>query len=96
MVLAVITGSGREITIRKLAEEVAAAIDDRTPQIQFHDPRPGDVLRLFADAGAARERLGFRPVITLREGLAHLQDWYLAGDDGPETLLNEEIVHNWR
>ncbi|MBF0589760.1 MAG: NAD-dependent epimerase/dehydratase family protein [Magnetococcales bacterium] len=89
-------GSGREITIRQLAEEVAHVTGREKVEIEHHDPRPADVLRLYADAEAARSLLGFTPTVTLQQGLQSLHDWYAAEGRTPEELLDEEVVHNWR
>lgn len=88
-------GSGAEISINDLAQEVNAVLDQPEARVQHHMPRPGDVLRLYADTTKARQRLGFEPKVTLREGLVKLRDWYLSLDQSPETLLAQEVVHNW-
>lgn len=88
-------GSGQEITINALAREVAAVIQQ--PATVVHDePRPGDVLRLYADTMKARTLLGFEPTITLHAGLTQLRDWYLSLGQPPEQLLETEITHNWQ
>jgi UDP-glucose 4-epimerase len=43
--------------------------------VEHHEPRPGDVLRL-ADMSHAQALLGYRPRVTLDEGLARLLEWY--------------------
>ena len=42
-------GSGSEVTIRALADEVQSVVGSKTT-VQHHAPRPGDVLRLCADS----------------------------------------------
>jgi UDP-glucose 4-epimerase len=62
-----------------------------------HDiPRPGDVLRLFADSTKSEKLLGYKPQISLVEGLQKLKDWYLSLNQSPEVLLENEIIHNWQ
>ena len=87
-------GNGREIRINELAQQVAAVVG-RPPKIVHDDPRPGDVLRLYASCALAREVLGFQPTISLEEGLCRLQQWYLQRNESPERLLESEVVHNW-
>jgi UDP-glucose 4-epimerase len=88
-------GSGREIRIEELAWAVAAVVGRGDPEVVLDAPRPGDVLRLYADSTLARELLGFAPEVPLREGLARLRDWYLGLERSPEELLRDEIVRIW-
>lgn len=87
-------GTGREITISDLAREVATAarVDDA---VSYDAPRPGDVLRLYADITKARKLLGFNPQVTLQDGLRRLKDWYLSLSQSPEVLLKQVISRNW-
>jgi UDP-glucose 4-epimerase len=88
-------GSGREVTVNDLAQEVktvAGGVDVPT----VHDaPRPGDVLRLCADTTKARQLLKFEPEVTLHEGLIKLKEWYIRLGQSPEVLLEREIARNW-
>jgi UDP-glucose 4-epimerase len=89
-------GSGREIAINKLANEVVTVLG-RSEAVVIHDePRPGDVLRLFADTSKSRRLLGFAPQVKLGQGLAKLNDWYLSLGHSPEELLKQEVVRNWQ
>ena len=88
-------GSGRELTINDLAGEVSAAAEQPAAAIVHDQPRPGDVLRLYADTTRARTLLGFEPKVGLQEGLAKLRAWYLSLAVPADKLLEEEIVHNW-
>ena len=87
-------GSGSEVTINDLAQAVAASVG-RPVTIQHDRPRPGDVLRLFADTTHARSLLGYTPRVSLDEGLRALIEWYDAHPCTPEEMLEEEVVHNW-
>ena len=87
-------GSGKEIAIRDLARKVGEVLE-RPVETTFDAPRPGDVLRLCADASRARRLLGFRPEVTLERGLASLLEWYRGLGVSPETLLEREVVHAW-
>jgi UDP-glucose 4-epimerase len=74
---------------------VAAAAGRPDAAVEHDRPRPGDVLRLYADMSHARELLGYAPKMTMAEGLAALLAWYRARPETPEELLEQEIVHNW-
>jgi len=88
-------GSGSEVTINDLARQIAE-ITGRPSAAMRHDrPRPGDVLRLYADMSHARDTLGFAPVVSLSDGLKKLLAWYQRQNASPQELLEREIVHNW-
>jgi UDP-glucose 4-epimerase len=63
--------------------------------VEFDEPRPGDVLRLYADMSQARSLLGYEVRIPLADGLRQLLSWYRAQNVAPEELLRKEIVRNW-
>jgi UDP-glucose 4-epimerase len=88
-------GQGREITVNDLAHEVAEVCGSDASQIVHDVARPGDVLRLCSDSTKAADLLGFRPTVSLRDGLEQLREWYLNLDVPVEELLEAEKVHNW-
>jgi UDP-glucose 4-epimerase len=88
-------GNGHEIAINHLAREIAEVMGQPDASVTHDQPRPGDVLRLYADTTKAGQMLKFEPEIGLREGLTKLRDWYLSLNQSPETLLEQEIVRNW-
>ncbi|OAN45257.1 epimerase [Chloroflexus islandicus] len=89
-------GQGREISINELARTVAEVIGHPDAPVIHDEPRPGDVLRLYADSSRAQQVLGFAPTVSLREGLQRLREWYLSRGVAIEALLSEERVHNWK
>ncbi|MEF3273253.1 MAG: SDR family NAD(P)-dependent oxidoreductase [Chloroflexus sp.] len=89
-------GQGRDISINELARTVAAVVGKPDAPVVYDAPRPGDVLRLYADSTRAQRVLGFAPSVSLHEGLQRLQEWYLARGVAIEDLLAEERVHNWK
>jgi UDP-glucose 4-epimerase len=88
-------GSGFEISINELTGEITSILGQSNTSVIHDQPRPGDVLRLYAETTKAYKLLGFKPHIPLHEGLMKLRDWYLNLGESPETLLENEIVHNW-
>ena len=88
-------GSGKEIAIRDLAQKVLLATGHPEGVVQQDAPRPGDVLRLWADSSRMKALLDFESRISLDVGLARLVDWYRSSGADPEMLLKDEIVHNW-
>jgi UDP-glucose 4-epimerase len=88
-------GQGKEIKVFDLANKIKAVTGKLDTKIVFDDPRPGDVLRLLADATKAKEILGFTPEINLEEGLEKLCRWYANLKQNPMRLLEKEVRHNW-
>ena len=87
-------GNGRETAIGDLAREVGRIVE-RDVRIEYAAPRPGDVGRLLADVGKARERLGFQPSYSLQDGLRALRGWYESQPETPQALLAREVLINW-
>jgi dTDP-glucose 4,6-dehydratase len=78
-------GSGREISIGALATAIAAVMGIEV-EVQS-DPRrvrpgPSEVDRLLADSRRACEVLGWRPAITLEQGLERTVAWLAARQEG--------------
>ncbi|MFF2052775.1 NAD-dependent epimerase/dehydratase family protein [Leifsonia sp. NPDC058194] len=73
-------GSGTATTVLELATVIAAYHGAPEPHItgQFRD---GDVRSASCDIGSTVERLGWRPVNGLSEGVALLQDWMAGQSD---------------
>ncbi|GHH46872.1 NAD-dependent epimerase/dehydratase family protein [[Pseudomonas] boreopolis] len=69
-------GSGQAISIVAIAAAMAEAldIDDLPPDITGNF-RAGDIRHCFADIALARELLGYRPQVTLEEGMTELVAW---------------------
>ena len=60
--------TGRSVTVNELAEAVCAVLG-RPVETEYLEARPGDVSHSWADVSAAERVLGWRPEITLEEGL---------------------------
>jgi dTDP-glucose 4,6-dehydratase len=82
-------GNPEEVTIRQLAELIA---DDIAPgvRIEYRAGRPGDPQRRRPDISRMRERYGWRPRVTLADGLRRTADWYRAvlGIGAGEAVAN--------
>ena len=68
------------------ARRPGAAPHDRL--IEFVEDRPGHDMRYAIDPSRIREELGWRPSVTLEEGLARTVDWYLENEDWWRPLLD--------
>ncbi len=70
-------GAGAPVTLRALVEQVSLALG--RPLRVVHRPTPdGDVPRTHADSSRIGARLGWRPRVTLAEGLARYVAWVRA------------------
>jgi dTDP-glucose 4,6-dehydratase len=77
-----------------LVRMLCAILDARRPAGAPHDrliafvaDRPGHDLRYAIDATKVRDELGWRPTVTLEEGLARTVDWYLSNEGWWRPLL---------
>lgn len=85
-------GSGREISIRELADMVLAATGSDS-EVTYTDPRPGDLPRLCADVAKVRALLPFALDTDFEAGLRKTVE-HFAGQD-VEALLEREVERNW-
>lgn len=67
-------GTGEELTIRELAETVAAAVGFKG-ELVFDSTKPDGMPRKLLDVGKIKA-LGWEPKTSLREGLAETYAWY--------------------
>lgn len=88
-------GAGEETTINDLASLITQVTGATDTLVKHIEPRPGDILRLYADSTRAERLLGFRPKLELRSGLQKLLSWYQAQGTSPEELLKDERIKNW-
>jgi UDP-glucose 4-epimerase len=87
--------SGKETSVRELADLVYdEVLGERTPP-EFQPPRPGDVQRHLAATELAKELLGFHTRISLRDGIRRLADYLRAAPGGAEQLLARTQKINW-
>ncbi len=68
-------GSSEEVSIRALAEELAA-ITGFSGEICFNKNQPSGIARKIVDSATMRQ-LGWNPKIPLKEGLRSTYEWYL-------------------
>jgi GDP-L-fucose synthase len=68
-------GTGKMVTIAKLAETIARLADFRG-RIEWDPSLPGGQPRRQIDTTRARERFGFVARVPLEEGLRHTIEWY--------------------
>ena len=68
-------GSGEAHTIRDIAQHLARALDSLVEPEITGQYRVGDIRHCFADISQASALLGYRPVVSLDDGLRELTAW---------------------
>ncbi len=92
-------GGENEVTNLELVRRICAILDSRQPDgapherlIAFVEDRPGHDLRYAIDPARIRGELGWRPSVTLDEGLEKTVDWYLENRAWWQALLSRDGV----
>ena len=75
-------GQGKETCIKKIAETMIEKYSEITGEqlnldIEYSKPRSGDVMRHLADISHAKKVLGYKPRVTLEEGITNFIEWNL-------------------
>jgi dTDP-L-rhamnose 4-epimerase len=80
-------GSGQPISVLEAAERIAQALGKKKlkPEVTLRY-RMGDIRHCFADISLARELLGYRPLVSLEDGLCELGSWLV--DQEPVDRLD--------
>lgn len=92
-------GGGNEARNIDLVRRICAILDEKHPEgaphadlITFVEDRAGHDLRYAIDATRIREELGWRPSVTLEEGLVRTVQWYLDNEAWWRPLQAREGV----
>lgn len=92
-------GGENEATNLDLVQKICAILDEKRPgnkpyaeQIAFVTDRPGHDQRYAIDPSRIREELGWRPSVTLDEGLEKTVQWFLDHEDWWRALQDREGV----
>ncbi|PRY89300.1 dTDP-glucose 4,6-dehydratase [Donghicola tyrosinivorans] len=93
-------GGENERTNLELVKTLCAILDEKRPkesgsyadQITFVADRPGHDARYAIDPTRIRTELGWRPSVTVEEGLERTVDWYLDNQPWWQALLDRKGV----
>ncbi len=92
-------GGENEVQNIDLVRMICRILEEKRPknspyedQISFVTDRPGHDLRYAIDPTRMREELGWRPSVTLEEGLERTVQWYLDNQDWWRALQTREGV----
>jgi UDP-glucose 4-epimerase len=76
-------GQGSEVSVNAMVQALLDALGAPDHPVEHGPQRPGDVRRLLADTSAAREAVGYAPLVGVREGFARTVDWYRVSGAAP-------------
>jgi dTDP-glucose 4,6-dehydratase len=93
-------GGENERSNLELVRAICAILDEKRPRLEgsyadlmeFVADRPGHDARYSIDPGRIRAELGWRPSVTVEEGLARTVDWYLANEGWWRALQGRDGV----
>jgi dTDP-glucose 4,6-dehydratase len=93
-------GGENERSNLELVQTLCAILDEKRPksqgsyadQIAFVTDRPGHDARYAIDPSRIRNELGWRPSVTVEQGLAKTVQWYLDNEDWWRALQTREGV----
>ena len=69
-------GAGSPISLTDLANLMLRLTNKSNLKICYLDPRPGDIIHLYADFTAAKQKLQFEPIYNQEQGLLDYFKWY--------------------
>jgi len=67
--------SGERITINALADSIMKIIGKKI-DVEYMDPRPGDIIHSLADISKARDSFNFKPGFSIDKGLKETVKWF--------------------
>src|SRR5207244_10645066 len=82
-------GCGEETSMRDLATLILDLMGNPiVPQLGALPDRPNEIWRMYCDSSKARERLGWEPRHSLRDGLDKTIEWYRKELDGDGSAFD--------
>jgi UDP-glucose 4-epimerase len=86
---------GQEISIARIADLLAELVTGGRIAPVRAEPRPGDVLRHYADTTKAHRLLGFTPTVDIETGLGRTVEWFRAQGIAERALPEAAGAPNW-
>jgi len=88
-------GSGHPVTIHQIAAELGRALKVRVPSNVTGKYRAGDIRHCFGDISAISTLLGYKPKVSLKQGIEELVGWLQSqqADDRVEEAMQTLNVH---
>ena len=89
--MAINIGSGKPISIRQVATEIASLLDVHAPLQIAGTYRAGDIRHCYADISKATKALGYVPKESLHDGMTKLVQWLESQEAQDHT--EEALTH---
>lgn len=80
-------GSGSGFSIKEIVRMILE-VTGKSPKIVWDKEKPSGIKFRVADISKAREKIGFVPVVSLKEGLKETLNWYLKNKDVIDKKYN--------
>ena len=68
--------SGVPVTIRDVLSEILKSADYEDADVQYDSSKPTMIPKRMIDISLAKEKLGFKPKVSLEDGIQRTVDWY--------------------
>ena len=68
--------SGVPVTIRDVLSEILKSADYEDADVQYDSSKPKMIPKRMIDISLAKEKLGFKPKVSLEDGIQRTVDWY--------------------
>ena len=78
-------GSDRPVKLNHVIQLIEQYLSKKA-QIEFHPRHPADVPATWADISKAKELLGWRPLVSIEEGIQNTVTWYLENREWVKCL----------
>jgi nucleoside-diphosphate-sugar epimerase len=78
-------GGDRPVVLTTMIEQIGE-LTGKTPEIEYRPAHPADVPTTWADVSKAAELLGWKPQVSIEEGLRRCAEWYRANRDMARSL----------
>jgi dTDP-L-rhamnose 4-epimerase len=88
---AVNVGSGKAVTIRRIAEVVSGALGIKLSPVLNGEFRPGEMRHLISDTRLI-QRAGYRPSVDIEEGINRYVDWIRSQGDVKDYFGSAERI----
>jgi len=88
-------GTGKEISMKNLVEEILTLMSDKNLNIRYLDDRPADVPRLWVDSSKIRSEVKIDRELNFRDGLIETINYYRS-KNSDKNLFKEITILNWK
>lgn len=86
---------GEEVSINVLTDILKDSLGKTHIKHRYDTDRPGDVLRHFANIDKSKELFGYKPEISINEGIDMYIKWFTSQGYNYSELIKNDVVRNW-